>query len=763
MALFQPTNITPSSFSGAAAGTVDVTEKLTVSWQVNGNSPMTAYKVIIMQNDTASTQVLDTGKVSLSSPFYGTNYKGETQYFSCYITASQMSTAGMTNGYANGYKLQITQYWTEGGVEKNIVQTSASYFITRSTPTLTMDAIPSPVTNKAYTFTATYAQAQGDTVEWMQWEIQLADSTEIYDTGKIYGTPDIKAEYDGFFTGVSYRVKCTVQTENGIEATTDWVAFTVEYATTSIGTVTACAMCDRDAIKVDLPSSAYIMGRASGNVTYRTDNAGDNWVVLGDIASSVVWNEGNASPLSIANPYSLAISGYITSISQPITFLTISSQTYTASMSVDANGFKFQRSGETLAQLSVPIVGGEFFRIVATEDYFSINVYSFSTPPLFPSNTLYPSNSLYPSEGSRNSVTYSKYLTTWQTEPINSIAIYGPIDVDFLWIKSGKMEQTEIADIINGVITEPVYSDDTEFLALFDNTLSAGSLYSTQDINGYSVYRKTANQAYFSHLVDLPIGTKYFYDYGAVSQQTYQYYIYAATDSTYAASALSSQEVTPVFWNYTLMCCEADTDGVYHVLKEYQFALDVSSGVQSNNNSPSVLQNFTRYPMRQPVNSNYRGGTLSAYIGSVKDGAYVDSVSLMQELYALSTSMNAKFLKTRKGELFRVETSAPITMQLGDIYAAQPAKISLPWVEIGDSSNDSIVITENVLAVPNFYIDPNTMQLVMNYSNGVSPDSFSMSNSCLYINDPGQFENIDYSITDDMYLMLNIDSYLKNQ
>ena len=147
----------------------------------------------------------------------------------------------------------------------------------------------------------------------------------------------------------------------------------------------------------------------------------------------------------------------------------------------------------------------------------------------------------------------------------------------------------------------------------------------------------------------------------------------------------------------------------------------------------------------------------------MKDGAYVDSVSLMQELYALSTSTNAKFLKTRKGELFRVETSAPITMQLGDIYAAQPAKISLPWVEIGDSSKDSIVITENVLAVPNFYIDPNTMQLVMNYSNGVSPDSFSMSNSCLYINDPGQFENIDYSITDDMYLMLNIDSYLKNQ
>ena len=43
MALFQPTNIYPSSLGELGNGTVDITKPLAVSWQVNGNSAMTAF------------------------------------------------------------------------------------------------------------------------------------------------------------------------------------------------------------------------------------------------------------------------------------------------------------------------------------------------------------------------------------------------------------------------------------------------------------------------------------------------------------------------------------------------------------------------------------------------------------------------------------------------------------------------------------------------------------------------------------------------
>lgn len=82
---------------------------------------------------------------------------------------------------------------------------------------------------------------------------------------------------------------------------------------------------------------------------------------------------------------------------------------------------------------------------------------------------------------------------------------------------------------------------------------------------------------------------------------------------------------------------------------------------------------------------------MTALIGAVRDEKYVDSTRLMQELYNLSTSTMTKFLKTRKGEIFMVEISAPIQMQIGDNYIDQPAKISLPWVEVGDASTVSIV------------------------------------------------------------------------
>ena len=64
MALFQPTNITPSVLGELGNGTVDITQDLTVTWQVNGNSAMTAFEIVFYQNNTGSSQLYTTGKVS---------------------------------------------------------------------------------------------------------------------------------------------------------------------------------------------------------------------------------------------------------------------------------------------------------------------------------------------------------------------------------------------------------------------------------------------------------------------------------------------------------------------------------------------------------------------------------------------------------------------------------------------------------------------------------------------------------------------------
>ena len=57
MALYQPTNITPSTFAGIGGGVVDVNDRISLSFQVNGTSEMTGWTVTVYTNNAASTQV----------------------------------------------------------------------------------------------------------------------------------------------------------------------------------------------------------------------------------------------------------------------------------------------------------------------------------------------------------------------------------------------------------------------------------------------------------------------------------------------------------------------------------------------------------------------------------------------------------------------------------------------------------------------------------------------------------------------------------
>lgn len=244
--LFQPSNITPDEINGS--GCFDATQGMSVSWQVNGDSAMTAYQIALFSNDAASTQLFSTGRVALSTPFWGVNYKGQTQFFTAQITAETLSIAGITNG--NEYKLLITQWWSAAD---SITQTTASLFLTRSTPSVSINAIPSPLAAREYSFTGLYTQAEGDALKWVRWQIAVSGNEEnpFYDSGEIGGTGELQADYDGFFNGTEYAVNLSVETENGIQANSGWVTFSVSYEVTEPqGSVTVCQLQDSTAVFV---------------------------------------------------------------------------------------------------------------------------------------------------------------------------------------------------------------------------------------------------------------------------------------------------------------------------------------------------------------------------------------------------------------------------------------------------------------------------------------------------------------------------------
>lgn len=773
MALFQPTNIIPSTLSGEGNGTIDVTEPLSVSWQVNGNSPMTAYQIRIMQNDTASTEILDTGKVSVSPAFYGSDALGNPKNFTAIISVAQMATAGMTNGYANGYKLSIKQWWT---ADDYIEQTSASFFITRSIPSVTMGIIPYRNSFRMieYTFESYYSQAQNDSVEWARWELQAMQGGEyvtIDDTGNIYH-PGMIAQYyynvlqytyDGFATGiegfpgsvgVQYRLKCTVQTENGVQADTGWEEFTTQSLSDwpQPATLGLCVTKDTDAVKITMPKNFPILGESTGEFDYTRGTTKYNLNLHN--SGAVTWGGSGTDSLDInESPYYIAVKGRVSDTSSANAFLTADYETKALTFSYDSNGFYIRLSGQEIWRTSITPIADATVGIAILED----SVYF-----------LQKSNGAVQSENTP--------ISAWQRETMNAITVHGPMVFEYVFAFSGRISWIYFYNQMTSDYTSVSQEPETLFLATFDYTLYTGSVdigasgTSTdyggqrQITNALAIYRKAASSVIFEKVVRIPLNkwTKdtVIWDYAATNMQEYEYYLLFLWDSNYIRSRNGIGKITPCFWNYTVLCCSQNNLGDYIVEKEYRFALDVSSGSAGNNNTPVLQQNFTRYPLRQPASGNYRSGTLSAFIGKVENDQYVDTVNLMDELYGLSTNGLTKFLKTRKGQIFQIETSAPVSMQIGDKYAKQPAKISLPWVETGDASSANILGDSGmILDTPTFHVDMETMELIMTYNakSAMGEDSFALSDQDLYLLNPGNYDDDDFTMNSNKEVILNTD------
>lgn len=338
MALFQPTNVTPSAFGELGNGVVDASDNLVVSWQINGNSAMTAFSIAIYKNDAASTQIYSTGKLTSGCPFYGVDGAGNIKLFNYSIPASTLS--GLT-AWSNGseYKLVITQYWSD---TEYVTQTSASAFITRAKPIMLLDPLPMileetepTIHDISYTFGATYYQAQNDALNWVRWVLTDSDGTTVKDTGNIYGTAELSFTHNGLISGKNYYIRCLAQTENGVTADTGNVYFEVSYSTTPIsGEVTACAVPSLSGVKVTWPAARNISGTGSG--TYSLSDG----IISMNAGSSVYWNTDTGSAMNLTNPWTIVWRGYTDT-------LTTSSQLFNANDGGLALKPRSLRSGES--------------------------------------------------------------------------------------------------------------------------------------------------------------------------------------------------------------------------------------------------------------------------------------------------------------------------------------------------------------------------------------------------------------------------------
>ena len=969
--LFQPSNIYPSTFSGIGAGTVDVTQDLNVSWQVNGDTPMTAYQIKIYQNDSGSTLMYDSGSVSVSPVFEPHDKYGNATYFTAIISAAALSTAGIVNGYQYGYKMLITQWW---GVSDYVEQTSASVFITRSTPTLAINTITTPVASNSLTITANYSQAQGDPISTVEWVFAMAgsESTPIRKTGAI-STQVLSFDADGLITGNTYSIMCKVVTSTGMEASTGFVQFPVSYSSSSLGINYQLAQLKNssavylswDDLGSNILSYPYTdTTKTTNGITFTVNGEGDV-AVTGTATADAYFTiaQGTLSQLGItAGQKFIVTSGYsgakivvtetnssnvvVSTITgnDPLQYIATSTTNTLKFSIVIPSGASFGTSqqlqpmiaiedkiaalndvsvtmqpiqslhgyshpwpagggknicppdgweqGQLQSNGSVNIVsyavsspyilltGGQTYTLsrnypdygdgqMAYHTYdlskthlsdsgWKPNNYAFTPesdcyirittrakpqnqdpPALNPNDvgTMFvvqlergstatpwtPYSNICPISGRTGLSVYvsptqdpddaTVYAVDWSTQagtvyggtldvvtgvltvdrvskaltsddrsymsanhysPIWRIAYTGAsgtakapastsvtnimsnafkavgeanrgtagtcfISGASKWIQfdipdAGISTQEEAYSYFFGLTPVVVYelvtpltyqlaATQVAVLAGTNNVWSTGDSVSvtyTKDtgsqatlsgaivtfsdsnavlipttqyipgITGISIYRYLQGESALQHVYDLATGATSILDYYAPSQMQVSYLIVA--HSGIGDLFLQTAQFTPTFWFFSILLCDTDSNGDYHVSKEYIFKYGVETGAVSNNNDPTIQKNFTPYPNRQPISTLYKTGKISGYIGKTNNlNRYSDSISLQNAIYDISVSSLDKFLKSRKGDVIKVDTASSIQMKTEDNTVQQALKATVDWVEVGEASQVSIV------------------------------------------------------------------------
>ena len=202
------------------------------------------------------------------------------------------------------------------------------------------------------------------------------------------------------------------------------------------------------------------------------------------------------------------------------------------------------------------------------------------------------------------------------------------------------------------------WDEHTKLLVDFDNqNLLAGNT-GVDDIERIIVYRAidtgatitTADLLTIDDNVD-PTASSYI-DWTASNGVAYKYFL-TFVDSTGKTSELfESNSVTSAYSAFFLIDPTLGTT--------FRLNLDVDpSRVTVNHNDKVVSSNFSQYATVTKGLTQFDSGTINCWLGYVDStsGQYVDNLTYLDSFKSVIQNTNDKFLKNRKGKVWRVQTS----------------------------------------------------------------------------------------------------------
>lgn len=704
--LFQPTNITPDIRGVLGNGVVtdesanppssSYVPTIPVSWQINGNTAMTAFQIDFYKNDGSGDLIWSTGKLTTGCPAYSFDENGNASFFSYAVVMG--SETGLQN-YSEA-QFVVTQFWGPSA-SNSIVQNTPSVYLFLPAMELTISG-DDTVSGTSGSYSAIVSGGGDNPVLWHRWFLRrVGGDGNIADTGRVYGNTPLTFSYDGFIPG-TYTVWIEAENSLGMYANAGFfvtVSRTEYDINMSLTAVKACG--GENAVRVSWPALQSVPLSSASSGTYVIND--EKMALTG--TTTLIWDIVNGSPMSFGPGWSLifkfdSMDGIIGGTFLRLDFQNSSNTTQYVEFAFEeadwtwipqiAMEYQYYDLGSNSVVHDTVVVTSYMKMFEAEGNLFSI------LPDGFHIFDSYYNGCPNPPGENSWPFDFTSLKIKKVTIPIDGSNT--PFNVSYLKILSNGLSNAEFeSQYVNGDGRE--FGEDTVFLATGKfNTFNAGN-FPIDDFSdssySFTLYRSVVGKTVLERVVTYAsLATKPLsvLDYAAKSQQgpyIYTLYITAGTNQYYGYP-IYSNEVDPCFWNWEVLSCTTDSTGAYLVRNAYLFANNVVSGSLSNSNKPNVLENFSPYPTVQLSPQNYKSGSLQSLIGSVDytdcNNAYSDTVSLRDAIYNLSVTSNTLFLKDRKGSLWMIRPSGEITMDVMDETREQALTVQFPWVEIGDVS-----------------------------------------------------------------------------
>lgn len=669
MALYQPTNVTPDLISGPENGLVLLypTGEGQISWTVNGNSPLLAYRIEFFKNNAASTPGADTGKVTLAQPFYGKDAYGNEQRITVTLPYNPYFEIAAISPNFEG-KFRITQWWGATDAQ-SVVQRSLSVFRTFPSADASIST-PAAQADGSYLFTALPLlppiQNFGESsILWVRWEIVNADSGDsVEDTGNVWGATDYSYQTGMLLPGTYFAI-FSFLTSYGQTFVKYSDSFTV--AESSVTSESLSAVCD--------PDSGAVLVRANLNETipgqYSGAGIGEDFIQIND-------TDGYASvdfPVVSTEPWGFlwegSFFGGVSDLADCLVRVTLQNGQRVT--------FCFEQRGAYIMPILSPTGGEELIEIQQFEPGARVRVafvhtgddeYSWCFAAFEDGGGTYDCTSWYPA--------------SFETSPPVKLELFYDSSTYVFTVLFG---QDGIDEIINAVETSAyITTIPSPALILNPTGFSMAAIY-LGGAQTVTVWRGLAGESTLTKFAEISSNeSKQWLDYVPGNHGRY-YYILTAFSSAGMTFTARTQEITPCFWDWLLI--EAEDYGTirqpdYRVLNVFKFGMNFSSGSDGNGAAPNVVSTFTPYPLVMRDTQNRHSGTLAGLIGQMTEPwKYEVTNETRDALRALSRTDHPLFVRTRRGDFFRVAISGEIVTAVQDNALKQPITASVPWVEIG--------------------------------------------------------------------------------